>query len=183
MTGGSMTIFYIGGERVGILGLLTILSHKNHKIIGAKSYYPPLSKLLAKFHIKQYELKDMPKCDIILCVHGREMVKKRGKYGSFNVHPFLYKYKGARPIERALKDNCKKASVGIHRITNDIDCGEVIKEKFVKVSGTTVNEIYNELYSTYIDIILWLLIELEKYSDKLFWEGIYDIQKGIRRSN
>ena len=83
------------------------------------------------------------------------------KYGGINVHPCLYGYKGANPVERLLKDGNTRASVGVHRMTAQVDEGEVLAEEFVDVTGTTVDEVYNALYPAYATALIKALKVVE----------------------
>ena len=100
--------------------------------------------------------------DILVCVHGREILNARHlnlpRLGCFNVHPYLYKYKGANPVGRALEDKNFRGSVGVHRMEARLDEGEVIAEEFADVSGgSSTGEIYNRLYPYYSVAILKML--------------------------
>jgi methionyl-tRNA formyltransferase len=92
--------------------------------------------------------------DLLVCVHGRKIIKKNvlevPRLGAINVHPCLYKYPGAKPVERMLEDGITKASVGVHRMSEIVDEGEVLEEIFVDVSECkNVVEVYNKLYPHY----------------------------------
>jgi methionyl-tRNA formyltransferase len=92
--------------------------------------------------------------DLLISVHGREFVSDEllalPRFGGINVHPCLYAYKGANPVGRLLADGNPRASVGVHRMTHEVDGGEVLVEEFVDVSRqTTVTGVYNCLYPYY----------------------------------
>lgn len=161
----TLKICFMGGRQVAIIGALTILS-KGNSILSAVSYSDDLTHILNIFGISLYTsindkgfIRTLSESDVLLSVHGREVVNadllKLPKFGAINVHPYLYKYKGADPVERALKDNNFRASVGVHTMEEAIDEGKVIVEEFVDVSGaTTAIEIYNRLYPYYCIAIL-----------------------------
>ena len=133
---------------------MTILA-KGHKVVSAKSYYAPLTRLLKYFKIPINDnLKDV---DVIINVHGRDKIKKFPYFGGYNIHPYLSKYKGSHPIQRAIKNNDFDASVGIHKMTDRIDEGQILIEKRMKVKKGFVEEIYNQLYPCYIEAIVELL--------------------------
>lgn len=150
----------MGGQQAGIIGALTLIS-KGHKFISVVSYSEKLSRILAFFNIpiyssihNQYFIAALRRADILVSVHGREILNTQHlslpKYGCINVHPYLYKYKGADPIRKALIDKNFKASVGVHKMEAEIDSGEVIYEEFVDTAGSnTIGEIYNKLYPYY----------------------------------
>ena len=154
----------MGGKQAGIVGALTVLS-QGHKVISAISYSSALTDILGSLNIPVYEsikdkrfVKDLSRADIILSVHGREFVKQNllelTKLGGINVHPYLYKYKGAKPVERAFREQVFKASVGAHIMEDGIDMGKVLTEEFVDVSeANSPEEIYNLLYPYYSIVI------------------------------
>ena len=166
----------MGGNQAGMLGALTLLS-KGNDIIAAVSYSDDLTVILKKFRIPLYKsIKDkyfimgLSQADILLSVHGREVVGpdllKLPKYGAVNLHPYLYKYKGASPVERALKDGEFNASVGAHIMEEKIDEGRVLYEEFVDVSGSSnADSVYNKIYPSYCNVLLKVLEQIgdEKY--------------------
>ena len=146
----------MGGSNAGMIGFLTLLS-SGCKVVSAVSYSANLSNLLTQFNIPTYDSiedrKFLKRADLLLSVHGREIVKF--DMPKINVHPYLYKYKGAFPLKRALRDRNFFASVGSHYMTNKVDDGEVITEHFQKVKPcNSEEEIYNQIYHLYIDVIL-----------------------------
>ncbi len=169
-----MRIIFIGGQNAGIIGLLTILS-LGHKVICAVGYDDNINYILNLFKIPQWSsikyksfISLMSETDILLCIHGREIIPKEyllfPKWGCYNVHPYLYKYKGSDPIGRAIKDNNCKASVGMHEMTKEIDSGKVICEMFEDV--VLSNHVYNQLYPLYVKTIIAGLKNLEIIIDQ-----------------
>lgn len=165
-------ISYIGGKQAGIIGLLTTLASRND-IISVTSYSIEVTELSNKFQIptfatiKNNGFKDkVRESDFLFCVHGREKVPQdiinlTKQKIAINIHPYLYKYKGIDPVNRALKDKCYLASVGSHYMTNNYDEGEVIDEQFIDVTGSnTPIEVYNKLYPLYSMVILNTLNKL-----------------------
>jgi len=156
----SLKVCFMGGSQAGVIGVLTLAS-AGHKIIAAVSYFEELSQILKHFKIGLYPsikkkkfIESLKKSDLLVSVHGREIVKQKElslpRLGCINIHPYLYRYKGADPVGRALKDRCFEGSVGAHMMTENIDSGKVLVEEFVNVSGAkTVDEIYNKLYPYY----------------------------------
>lgn len=173
----TLNISYIGGKQAGIIGLLTLLS-KKHKVLSVASQCSDLSSISIKLSIPTFTTIKNPqykeyilKSDVLVCVHGREKVPSdyisSTKYGAINLHPYLYKYKGIDPINRAIKDNNFHASVGCHYMTDKYDEGKVILEKFIDVTPkTSAIEIYNQLYPYYSTVLLESLDILEKSSPK-----------------
>lgn len=150
------------GKQAGVIGILTVLS-KKHEILSVASNDNMTSIICNEFHIPFFEtiydkdfINNLKKSDLFICVHGREIVSKEilNQIKCINVHPCIYKYKGRSPIKRMLEDGEKNASVGIHYMTEKIDYGEIITEKFVDVSGLkTVISVYNKLYPYYFLVI------------------------------
>jgi methionyl-tRNA formyltransferase len=163
-----LKIAFMGGNQAGILGAMTALGAGN-KIIAAVSYSENLTNILKSLEIKlcssireKYFIEKLKTADLLLCVHGREIVKRSSftipKFGAVNVHPYLYKYKGADPIARALKDHEFKASVGAHFMTEKVDEGEVLVEEFLNIEpATEVEQVYNRLYPVYCSVVLKVL--------------------------
>jgi methionyl-tRNA formyltransferase len=163
----------MGAKQAGIIGLLTALA-KGHRIVRAVSYSEDLSDLLGDLRIPGHRsihedgfVEAMKNADLLLSVHGREIVGRRllemPKLGAINVHPFLYKYKGANPVERALTDGEKRGSVGVHFMTERVDEGPVVCEEFIELPAVaSVVEVYNLLYPLYARAIARSLDELER---------------------
>lgn len=124
------------------------------KMLAEQLKIPTFTSIKDKNFVKMVEGSD-----ILVSVHGREIappnILKIPPKRCINVHPCLYRYKGADPIGRLLKDKNTKASVGVHYMEEKLDAGEVIVEEFVDVSGReTVAEVYNELYPYYATTLL-----------------------------
>jgi len=156
----SLKVCFMGGRQAGIIGALSLVS-AGHRILSAVSYSKELSLILQYYDVPlclSVRNKDfievLKKSDLLVSVHGREIIEEKylhlPRLGSINIHPYLYKYKGTRPVERALNDGNFKASVGVHRMEKEIDAGDVIIEEFVDVEeAKTIGEIYNILYPYY----------------------------------
>ena len=161
----NLKICFMGGKQAGIAGFLTVLS-RGCKVVSAVSYSDDLTDVLALFKVPIHKsindrafIQNLHESDLLLSVHGKEISKpdllKLPRLGAINVHPYLYKYKGANSVQRALEDKEFKASVGVHVMEEKIDRGRVITEKFVDVSGArSVEEVYNRLYSCYTAAIV-----------------------------
>jgi len=97
----------------------------------------------------------------------RKILKKKllelPKKGCINIHPCLYKYKGADPIGRLLSEGEKKASVGVHFMVEKVDSGKVLSEKFAGIGNAkTVAEVYNILYPYYSIALIEAISKIEK---------------------
>ncbi len=162
-----LEICFMGAKQAGIIGALTILA--KGKILSAVTYSEDLANILSALKIPlfksvkdKYFVDKLSSSDLLICVHGREIVKpnllKLPKFGAINIHPYFRNYKGANPVERAFKDKDFGASVCAHIMEKDIDQGKVLVEEFIDVSGAnSVDEIYNKLYPYYCIVILKLL--------------------------
>lgn len=169
-----LNICFMGGSQAGVIGALALLS-MGHRITAAVSYSEELTAILHLLRIPVYRsiqdmtfLRDLKKSDILISVHGKEIVKvsqfNLPRLGGINVHPYLYKYKGADPVKRALIDNNYKGSVGVHKMEAKVDSGEVLAEEFVDLSGAvSPEEAYNKLYPYYF---IALSKALRKIGDK-----------------
>jgi len=159
--GERLNIVFIGNRQAGIIGAITALA-KGHTITTAVAYNEDLKNVLESLSVevcghsvKNERLKAAAdQADVLLSVHGREIVKpdllERTRFGGINAHPYLYKYKGADPVGRAFRDGEYNASVGVHRMVEKVDAGEVLVEEFVDVSDAqSVLDIYNRLYPYY----------------------------------
>ena len=155
-----MNIAFMGGKQAGCLGVLTVYA-AGHRVTAIVGYDEVVERLAGALFLPSYSsIRDsgfqdsLAHSDVLLSVHGREIVPNKllavPPLGGVNVHPCLYRYKGADPIGRFLRDGISKASVGIHCMTDKVDEGEVLVEEFVEVEGKkTVDEVYNALYPFY----------------------------------
>ena len=173
-----MKIIFYGGRQAGMVSLLTLLALKE-EIVCVIPVDNIVEKTAKRFGLKVRKVKDINnkkfvkylkslRPNLFVCCHGRQIFKKDIlAIGCINLHPCLYKYKGANPIERLLKDKEKKASVGVHWMTEEIDRGKVIAEEFFSVSGKTPIEIYNELYPVYSKVLIKALNKIKKHKNNL----------------
>ncbi len=160
-----MKIAFMGGKQAGCLGLLTVYA-AGHQPTALVAYDDLVQQLADSLSLPCYSsIRDsgfqdaLAHNDLLLSVHGREIVPNRllavPPLGGINVHPCLYRYKGADPIGRFLQDGISKASVGIHCMTDKVDEGEVLVEEFVEVEGKeTVDGVYNALYPYYTTALI-----------------------------
>jgi len=155
-----LKVIFLGGMQAGCVGLLAaIAAGCTVRCIVASDN--TVSALAAGLGIPVFGSVKSPEVewlisssDLLISVHCREIVPRRilnlPRLGGINVHPCLYRYKGARPVDKLLHDGCTEASVGVHRMTERIDEGEVLVEEFVDISGKqSVDEVYNALYPAY----------------------------------
>lgn len=170
-----MNIAFYGGQTAGIVVLLTLVA-KNSRI---KYVFPEDKKIkkiaeLFSLPVKKKSSLDEKKCidklkkniDLFLCCHGRKILSKElvQSLTCINLHPCLYRYKGARPIKRLIKDNNAKASVAAHFMTEEVDQGKKILELFKtieNIASKTEAEVYNELYPLYVEVTLKVLRKIK----------------------
>lgn len=156
-----MKIIFYGGRQAGVVALLTVLALK-HEVVCVVAVDEPVESVAyglglnvkAPKNVNSDEFVDYLEtlnADLFLCCHGRQIIKSRllNRYKAINVHPCLYKYKGAEPITRMLADGEKRASVAVHWMTETVDEGGVIVENFKEIESNTVLGVYNELYPLY----------------------------------
>lgn len=156
-----MKIVFMGGRQAGLIGLLTLLS-AGHEVIALVPYDSIVSAVADKLQLRYYnsiyhsdiQTIFLPQGDLLVSVHGREVVEERllekPYFGGINVHPCLSQYKGSSPIKRLLEDGGKEASVGVHRMVQEVDGGEVLVEAFIDIGqAKTEEEVYNLLYPLY----------------------------------
>jgi methionyl-tRNA formyltransferase len=173
----NLKLCMMGAKQAGIVSFLSVLS-KGHKVLAAVSYSKEFASILECFNIPIYSsIKDkgflavLKKVDVLLSVHGREIVPLsllNSIPWAINIHPYLYKYKGANPVERALKEKNFRASVGAHLMEEEVDRGEVLIEEFVEIEeASSCEEIYNQLYPYYCIVTLKVLEITEKSKRKV----------------
>lgn len=151
---------FMGNRQAGCIGLLTLYA-AGITPIGVVAYDDSVRQLATTLGLQVSSsvhdpdfLKALSNSKLLVSVHGRQIVPNAlldmPALGGINVHPCLYAYKGADPVGRLLADGNTKASVGVHRMTDALDEGEVLIEEFIMVDGKeTVLDIYNSLYPIY----------------------------------
>jgi methionyl-tRNA formyltransferase len=167
-----MRIAFYGGRQAGMIVLLTILSLK-HEVIYvfaediiveriAQNLKIPLIKKSEINNKKTIDLLKKANIDLLVCSHGKKILTENIlKLNCINLHPCLYQYKGSDPITKLIKDKNNLASVGVHRMSHEVDQGEVIVELFKEVELDSVTNVYNQLYSVYSEAIIIALRKLE----------------------
>lgn len=172
-----LSVIFMGGRQAGCIGLLTALGVGRCEVLGAVAHEDLFRGFAELFDVPTFDsmreasLKPLLKrSDLLICVHGLEVVPKAllelPRLGGINVHPCLYAYKGLHPIERLLRDGSRRASVGVHRMTERIDVGEVLVEEFVDIGPRrTIEEVYNLLYPLYATVLFKALQEVHKEAE------------------
>lgn len=85
------------------------------------------------------------------------------KYGTINIHTSLLpKYRGASPVYQALLNRDKKTGVSFQRITEKLDCGDILFSKAVEISPDDDYFILNNrLSETSAQALKEFLVKLE----------------------
>lgn len=167
-----MKILYLGNQTAGVIGLLTLI--KTGHRVDVVGQCEEINRIAAFHSLKIiphfYSLKSpgVIQHDLLVSVHCRNIVPKsvldQLPLGGINVHPMLSTYKGASPIARAFGDNMTTFSVGVHRMTEKVDEGEVLVEKFIDL-GSHIGpypyeaDVYAKLYPLY-HIVLTEALEI-----------------------
>jgi len=161
-----MKICLMIGKQAGMIGLLACL---RHDILGVVAYCEDTKLIANQLDIPLFDTikskwfqDELKQSDLLLCVHGVEIVPKEVftlPKVALNIHPYLYKYPGADPVGRAVRDGTRRASVGVHYMTESIDGGEMLVEHFKNIAPHSVEQVYNKLYPLYAKAVgdaLWL---------------------------
>ena len=163
-----MKVIFYGGKQAGVVSLFLLNNYfKNIEVIPEDALVKKAAEIL---NLKQTILEEAGSFDLLVCCHGRKIIPKNmlDKGICINLHPCLYKYKGANPIKSLLSDKETKASVGCHHMSEKVDEGEVIYEKFVDVSECkNETEVYNKLYIYYAEVLSISLAKLGLIKNKL----------------
>ena len=179
-----MNIVFYGNRQAGMVGLLTTMALGHHivEVWEDEGYgIPGIDQLpLRRKVIRSKSDLAVPEeeVDLLLCVHGRRIVPEdvliRFRLGGINLHPFLDKYPGANPIERAISAGEKEATVHAHRMTSEVDKGEIVAHATASISTKSERltldsvHVYNELYPLYAEVTA---IVLKKLTNITVWEG------------
>lgn len=157
-----LRVIFLGGKQAGVVSLLAVIS-TGCEVKAVVTVSDIVKEVADKFGIpvyhsvKQDEIQGLlPEVDLMISVHSREIIPmvilNKVWLGGINVHPCLSKYKGANPIQRFLSNGISQASVGVHRMTDKVDYGEVLMERFIEIDRVkidTVEKVYNTLYPLY----------------------------------
>lgn len=170
-----MKIAFYGGQTAGVITLLTLLASKQ-KIIYVIPEDKGIKQIAEYFSLtvtdrqlldnSEYISKLQSQVDFLICCHGKKILSKKfvTSIRCINLHPCLYAYKGATPIQKLIADKNPKASVAAHWMTEKVDTGKVIVEEFINIENVenkTEAVVYNELYPLYIKVLLKILNDHE----------------------
>jgi len=176
-----MKIVFYGNRQAGMVGLLTAMALGNEivEVWEDEGYgIPGINQLPLRRKIirSKSDLMVGKGVDLLLCIHGRKIVPEnvltRFRLGGINLHPFLDKYPGANPIERAISAGEKVATVHAHRMTSEVDKGEIIAYATAKIPTKSERpaldpvHVYNELYPLYAQVTAVVLKKLANITDR-----------------
>lgn len=78
------------------------------------------------------------------------------KYQIYNLHPGLIdqfpSLKGFNPQERAFKEGYNVAGCVIHKVTSEVDEGEILLSQGVSIKGLTLPQVYSVLHEVAFDL-------------------------------
>lgn len=172
-----MRIAFYGGQTAGLVVLLTLLARKDCKVVYVVPQDNNISTVARQYKIKTLTKSSLNKkpvisklkknIDVFICCHGKTILLEAfvTNIKSVNIHPCLYLYKGAKPVQRLIADKNPKASVGSHFMTKEIDLGKVLVEYFTNIDDIekkTEAEIYSQLYPIYVKVLNKTLDKLRR---------------------
>ncbi len=115
---------------------------KRAKRLGIKSFCIKYENTLAFLQKNKFDL-------IVLAGYMRILSEDMLKEGKFiNIHPSLLpEFKGKNAIERAFNAKVKKTGVTVHYVSKEVDSGEIIAQKTVKINpDMTLKELEREIH-------------------------------------
>jgi methionyl-tRNA formyltransferase len=164
-----MKIVFYGGRNAGMNVLLYLIGLKKHTITVIPE--DTIIRKTAEFlNLNTISLNNLNKesFDLFISCHGRKIIPDNilRKCLCLNIHPCLFKYKGADPIGRYMLNKDTMASVGCHIMTNKIDSGDVIYEVFFDTPVIkSYDEFYNIAYLFYVECIHKVMLKYEMMGD------------------
>jgi len=134
--------------------LLTITTFRTHKLNRTIWYMLPQKPTIENY-LQVLSYFNNP----IITLHGYLRIIPKEiceAYEIYNLHPGLIdKYpslKGFNPQERAFKEGYKQAGCVIHRVISSVDEGEILMSKATAIENMGLNEVYNTLRITALDL-------------------------------
>ena len=167
------------GEKAGMIALLTLLTQKDVEVDFVISYSHEVTELANMLKLTVFDARNtkgrlmhdlkiyerLKSCDWLLCVHGRDKVRKLwlDTLPCVNIHPGN---DGSDPLWPLIRDVRLRDTGGMlsmeikaHIMTEEIDKGDIIILKRMAVWGDTIWKVYNELYEYYARIVLELCMK------------------------
>lgn len=175
-----MRIVFYGNRQAGMIGLLTAMA-LGHDIVEVWEDHGYGMPGLDLFELQRRAISRKDKLlmaqrpddlDLLLCVHGRRIIPgymlSGFRLGGVNLHPFLDKYPGPNPVERAILAKETLATVYAHKMTDKVDVGEILASSATEMPKRSDNhilkaaDVYNELYPLYAEVVATVLKKLSK---------------------
>lgn len=161
------------GTPVFAADILQSLIESHHEVIGCftrpdavrgrgkKLVFSPVKERAVQAGIPVYEFSSMKSdeafealsslCPDVACVaaYGALLPKRvleLPRYGCLNVHgSLLPRWRGAAPIERAILAADERTGIGIMRMEEGLDTGDVAEERSTSIFGKSSDQLYSEL--------------------------------------
>jgi methionyl-tRNA formyltransferase len=165
----------MGGKQAGLIGLLSAAAVSDiTAVVAYDSIIEDIANKLGyptRVSVSLLRAYEVAESDLLLSVHGREIVSdallSRFPRGGINVHPMLEQgYKGAYSVSRAIANKEPVISVSAHRMTAEVDAGEVLCTERFRLPSTfyqqprTPGEVYNLLYPLYAEVVVATLLTM-----------------------
>lgn len=164
-----MKVVFYGARQSGCVALLTLLAtgHDVALVIPTDELVAELAERLG-LPVARMPSVNAPDClerlrglrpELLVCCHGPEIFRAPllalPKHGCINMHPCLSGYPGIRAVARFLAAGGTRASVGVHRMTEVVDGGPILAERFIDTSDCrTPIDVYNRLYPLYASVLI-----------------------------
>ena len=176
-----MKIAYYGGQTAGLVCLLGLLADDKHKVVCvypqdqtmlevADPYSIPVRTIVG---LRVGEDLDWLKAntDLLLCCHARSILPEQivDNFPCLNLHPSLYRYKGADPLGKMIEENNTLASVASHWMMAEVDAGPMVVEKYKVIPNLATlshADIYRLLYPLYLQVMFESLKIVEVVSGR-----------------
>tara|TARA_Y100000310_G_C20555656_1_gene750370 strand:- start:590 stop:1123 length:534 start_codon:yes stop_codon:yes gene_type:complete len=116
---------------------------------------------------EEYDIIKNEDFDFIVSCCYRHILPKEvlilPKIMPLNLHySLLPKYKGEKPLQRALKNKEQETGMTIHKMVETVDEGEIISQARIKIDeGDTVENLYQKLYKVTPRLLIDTLKKLE----------------------
>lgn len=181
----------MGTPEFAVLPLKNLLANKDFEVIaiytkepkkanrGKKLTISPVHKIANENNIKiftpktlknpqaQEEVQKLQSDLAIVVAYGLILpneILQAPKFGCINIHPSLLpKWRGAAPIQRPIINNDKKTGVGIIKMTEELDAGDIINQEEIAINHD--------------DDYISLSQKLSELGSKLLIKTIYQIKE------
>ena len=183
------SIVCLFARQIGLEALQSLSKSKSYsiKVIFTHKYEPnskverPLFPIYSNFSsnnqiqlvIVDKSQKDLEKLkkisfDFLVTIGYKYIIPKKylklAKLGSLNMHrSLLPKYKGLKPLKRALEAGEKETGVSIHYLSEKVDSGEIIDNEKINIDkNDKVEDLFNKIYPIYPRLLIKTLDKIIK---------------------